>query len=76
MKDTEMYAMLLGLGAGWRVREVRLDMEKKRVDLWVETCEGGEWKCVECKEVSALYDHGVACGCADRHPVPRQSDAR
>jgi len=57
MRDTELYAMLLGLGPGWRVREVRLDMEKKRVDVWVETCEGGEWKCSECKEVRGIYDH-------------------
>ena len=26
-------------------------------DVWVETCEGGEWRCAECKEVSAVYDH-------------------
>ena len=54
MKDTELYTTLLGLGLGWRVREVRLDMEKKRVDVWVETCEGGEWRCAECKEISAF----------------------
>lgn len=43
MQDTELYARLLSLGRGWRVREVRLDMAKSRVDVLVETVEGGEW---------------------------------
>lgn len=57
MQDIELYATLLSLGRGWRVREVRLDMAKSRVDVWVETVEGGEWKCPECKTVGAIYDH-------------------
>jgi hypothetical protein len=57
MQDTELYATLLSLGQGWRVREVRLDMAKGRVDVWVETVEGGEWKCPECKTAGAIYDH-------------------
>jgi len=57
MQDTELYATLLSLGPGWRVREVRLDMAKNRVDVWVETVKGGEWECPECKAVGAVYDH-------------------
>jgi transposase len=57
MQDTELYAKLLSLGRGWRVREVRLDLAQSRVDVWVETVEGGEWKCPECKVVGAVYDH-------------------
>lgn len=57
MQDTELYATLLSLGQGWRVSKVRLDMAKGRVDVWVETVEGGEWKCPECKTVGAIYDH-------------------
>ena len=59
MQDTELYAALLSLGLGWRVREVRLDMAKKRVDVWVETVEGGTWRCAECGQVSAIYDHST-----------------
>jgi transposase len=57
MQDTEFYATLLSLDPGWRVREVDLDMAKKRVDVWVETVEGGAWKCVECGEAGSVYDH-------------------
>jgi len=57
MQDTELYATLLSLGLGWRVREVRLDMAKKRVDVWVETTEGGAWKCAACGNAAAIYDH-------------------
>jgi Transposase and inactivated derivatives len=57
MQDTELYTMLLSLGSGWRVREVRLDMAKQRVDVWVETVEGGPWRCPECKMVGSIYDH-------------------
>lgn len=57
MQDTELYTRLLRLGKGWRVSEVRLDMGKDRVDIWVETVEGGEWKCSECDTPGSLYDH-------------------
>ena len=57
MQDTELYAMLLSLRPGWRVREVRLDMSKSRVDVWVETVEGGVWRCPECETAGSIYDH-------------------
>jgi transposase len=57
MQDTEFYAALLNLGPGWRVRDVRLDVAKKRVDVRVETTEGGTWKCATCGTSAAIYDH-------------------
>jgi len=57
MQDTELYATLLSLGRGWRVREVRLDMAESRVDVWVETVSGGIWECPECKAAGTVYDH-------------------
>ena len=36
MKDTEFYQMVLGLVAPWKVKEVRLEMEQKRVTVEVE----------------------------------------
>ena len=59
MRDTELYAILLGLGSNWRVREVRLDMECKRVDVWVETVAGADWACAVCEKVVGLHDHTV-----------------
>lgn len=57
MQDTELYARLLGVGPGWRVSKVDLDMAHDRVDVWVETTEGGTWTCPECKTAGAIYDH-------------------
>lgn len=57
MHDTELYANLLNLGAGWRVSKVDVDMTKDRVDVWVETTEGGAWACPECKATGSIYDH-------------------
>lgn len=59
MQDTQLYSMLLGLAAGWRVREVRVDVPGKRVDVWVVTTEGGTWTCAECGNPASLYDHTV-----------------
>ncbi len=57
MQDTELYMRLLSLGQGWRVREVTLDMDANRVDVWVETTEGGTWCCPECEAAGSIYDH-------------------
>lgn len=57
MQDTELYARLLSLGSGWRVSKVELDMAKDRIDVWVETTEGGKWLCPECKVAGSIYDH-------------------
>jgi transposase len=59
MQDTQLYSVLLGLTAGWRVREVRVDVPGKRVDVWVETTEGGAWRCAECAKPASIYDHTV-----------------
>jgi len=57
MKDTELYAALLKLGAGWVVREVRLDVAAERVDVWIEEAADARWSCPECGQAAPLYDH-------------------
>ncbi len=57
MKDTELYAALLGLRPPWRIREVRLDVAAERVDVWIEEAAGAKWGCPECGRTVALYDH-------------------
>jgi len=57
MKDTELYAALLGLRYPWRVREVRLNLESSRVDVWVEEAAEAKWTCAECQKPPAVYDH-------------------
>ena len=41
MKDKEFFSRVLGLAEPWRVKEVRLDLEGKRVDVEIE-CRAGE----------------------------------
>ena len=36
MRDTELYERVLGLSEPWLVGEVVLQVEVKRVDVWVE----------------------------------------
>src|SRR5947208_3559349 len=43
VKDTELYAALLGLGPPWRIREVRLDLAADRVDVWIEEAVARGW---------------------------------
>ena len=57
MKDTELYAALLGLRPPWRIREVKLDLAADRVDIWIEEAPGAKWNCPECGKVVPLYDH-------------------
>jgi len=57
VKDTELYAALLGLGPPWRIREVGLDLAADRVDVWIEEAAGAKWGCPECGQTVPLYDH-------------------
>jgi len=56
MKDTELYAALLGLGTAWRVTEVKLDLAGKRVDIRVEAIRDREWQCAVCRQPAVFYD--------------------
>lgn len=56
MTDKEFYQKVLGLEEPWRVEEVKLDMEARRVELRVGYKAGGVWE-VEGKKVSVVYDH-------------------
>lgn len=43
MKDTELYQQILGITAPWKVAEVLLEMEFKRVTVRVEVQAGTKW---------------------------------
>jgi len=57
MKDTELYATLLGLQYPWRVREVKLNMVINRIEVWVEEALGAKWTCADCRKPVSIYDH-------------------
>jgi transposase len=56
------YAQLLGLTADWDVRDVKLDVEKKGVEIAVAWRKGRKVSCPEC---------GTACTVADHAPERR-----
>jgi len=57
VKDTELYAALLGVRPPWRIREVRLDLEADRVDVWMEEAAEAKWSCPACGRTVPVYDH-------------------
>jgi transposase len=57
MRDTTLYQHLLGIETPWTVSRVELDIEKQRVDVWVEHTKGLRWPCPECGADGTLHDH-------------------
>jgi transposase len=57
MRDTELYFHLLGLVKPWTVGQVKLSVEKLRVDVKVEHPVGVAWGCPQCTYQGPLYDH-------------------
>ena len=57
MTDKEMFAKLLKLDTGWKVREVRLNMNENRIDIWLETEAGLKWPCADCGMKQGIHDH-------------------
>lgn len=57
MKDTSLYQQILGLADPWFVTDVKLAVEKQRVDIFVEHTKGAKWCCPVCCKPAGLYDH-------------------
>jgi transposase len=57
MKDIELFQKALGSTLPWKVKECRLDLEKKRLDIILDFPPGSEFPCPACeKEVGKAYD--------------------
>lgn len=57
MKDTELYAVLLDIRRPWHVRDVQINPEKGRVDVWIEEDAGATFACAVCGKSVGVYDH-------------------
>jgi len=57
MRDTDLYAQILGLQAPWFVEHVDLDVARGRVDIRVEHEPGVRWPCPQCQRELACRDH-------------------
>jgi len=56
MKDTELFALALGIVNPWYVSKVDFDEEKKRLDMYIDFKAGSVFKCTECGTESKVYD--------------------
>jgi transposase len=57
MQDTEVYTLLLGLTAPWKVVEVTIDEAAQRVDVLAEHEPGTHFPCPVCRVCLPVYDH-------------------
>jgi transposase len=57
VKDTELYAQILGIGTPFTVARVELLVAKGNVSIWVEHEAGARFACPECNASCSLYDH-------------------
>jgi transposase len=57
MKDTELYAQILGIGTPFSVARVELQVSNGNVSIWVEHEAGAQFACPECGSSCSVYDH-------------------
>lgn len=57
MRDIDFLARLLGLRKPWRVSQVSLSPEEKRIDVSLEHRRRAQFCCPECRLRAPLYDH-------------------
>jgi transposase len=56
MKDTELYARLLGLQAPWQVTDVDFRPQQRCVTVSVSADPGWAWDCPQCGQPAPRYD--------------------
>lgn len=57
MRDIHFFAKLLGLNKPWKVSQVCLSPEEKRIDVTLEHGRRAGFSCPECRLPLPLYDH-------------------
>jgi transposase len=57
MRDVDFYQQIFGLSDPWSVKEVKLDVDSGRVDVFVEHGEDCQWFCPQCDRQMKAYDH-------------------
>jgi len=57
MQDKKLYEYILGIIKPWDVDRIELNVEEKRVSVWIKHQEGIRWACPECGVELAIYDH-------------------
>lgn len=57
MQDKDLYSQILGIEKPWEIQEIKLDMEKQRVDVTVGWPKRQKAPCPECGKLCEVYDH-------------------
>jgi transposase len=57
MRDTDLYAQILGAKAPWFVDKVDLKVAENSVDIWLDHGPGERWACPECGKLLPCRDH-------------------
>ena len=57
MKDTALFAQLLGLSPPWQVTDVTPDLEAKAITIRIAWPDGKKAPCPDCQESCGIYDH-------------------
>lgn len=57
LKDTALFAQLLGLADPWRVAEVTPNLDDKTIAIRIEWPQGKKGPCPDCSEPCSIYDH-------------------
>lgn len=57
MRDVQVFGLLLGLQAPWRVARVVVSGQTEVVDVFVEHAPGARFACPTCGRECAVYDH-------------------
>ena len=57
MNEKQFYTELLGVKDPWHITMVTLDMQRKRVDIYIEHRPGIQFPCPICQTFCSVYDH-------------------
>ena len=57
MDSVELYRQLLGVATPWTVEQVKLDVVKQHVDVYVAHRPGQRFACPQCGHELSVYDH-------------------
>lgn len=57
MQDRQLYEQILGITSPWFVERVELKLENGEVNVHLGHAKDASWKCPECGQDCALYDH-------------------
>ena len=56
MGDKELIQLALGLSSPWYVKDINLDISKKRMDIYLDFIKGTKLPCPVCNKLSELHD--------------------